>query len=484
MKAPIETLRAIQLWLTISALILAPFFFGSVDLIWVSVWTIVLSTGALFGANTPFGVAQTRIILAFFLLCFAYAAVAAVQITPHLIDRLDDPVWQRANGLLQFNASPRISNRADITPLATGRFLLLLTSVLGGFIVGTSRRNFDILILFARYSILAYSIFGLVALALTPDLLLWTAKRAYLGSFTATFVNHNTAATFVGAGAILWFCSACLSVQSLQFSSFRLLLLTPSNEHVAFKIMLRLAAGLVCFFALLLTGSRGGLICSCLGLIVAIGLMIANRLKPRFWYAVGAATLALAIVTIWLSSMGRIASHGLFDDGRWSVYGFCIEAIRLRPLLGAGAGTFADLFPSLRTPDFNSWGVWDYAHSTILEIAVEMGIPIAAMVAVAAAASVMILMRGAFKHHDLSRSSLSAITGIAVLSYLHSTIDFSLQIPGYLVVFGILLGCGLARALSEKLAPWKKRCRGSFSLSGRQSERQLGRPCISQINRE
>jgi hypothetical protein len=25
-------------------------------------------------------------------------------------------------------------------------------------------------------------------------------------------------------------------------------------------------------------------------------------------------------------------------------------------------------------------------------------------------------------------------------------IDFSLQIPGYFVVFGILLGCGLARA--------------------------------------
>jgi hypothetical protein len=38
------------------------------------------------------------------------------------------------------------------------------------------------------------------------------------------------------------------------------------------------------------------------------------------------------------------------------------------------------------------------------------------------------------------------MTGIAVLSYLHSMIDFSLQIPGYLIVFAILLGCGLARA--------------------------------------
>ena len=51
-----------------------------------------------------------------------------------------------------------------------------------------------------------------------------------------------------------------------------------------------------------------------------------------------------------------------------------------------------------------------------------------------------------------SRRALAAITGIAVLSYLHSLIDFSLQIPGYLIVFGILLGCGLARASAEAAA--------------------------------
>ena len=165
--------------------------------------------------------------------------------------------------------------------------------------------------------------------------------------------------------------------------------------------MLRLAAALTCFFALLLTGSRGGLICSCLGLIVAIGLMVARRLKPGIWYAVGSSTLALAILAVWLAGTGRIGSHGFFDDGRWSVYGLCVEAIRRRPLLGAGAGTFADMFPSLRTQNFNSWGVWDYAHSTILEIAVEMGIPIAAMVVIAAAISVIILVRGALKRQDL-----------------------------------------------------------------------------------
>jgi O-antigen ligase len=158
--------------------------------------------------------------------------------------------------------------------------------------------------------------------------------------------------------------------------------------------------------------------------------------------------VALAVVVVLLGRTGRIGSQGLFDDGRWSVYGFCLEAIRQRPILGAGVGTFADLFPSLRADDFHSWGVWEFAHSTILEIAVEMGLPLAAATIIAALASLFILARAVIKSEGRSRRSLAAITGIAVLSYLHSTIDFSLQIPGYLVLFGILLGCGLARALT------------------------------------
>jgi O-antigen ligase len=444
------TFSSIQLWTTIVVLILAPLFFGSVDLFWIAVWTILLSTSALCGVAAPMGTGQSRILFGFLALCGVYALVAIIQITPHVVDQLDDPSWQRANDLLGLDALPRISSRAEVPPLAAGHFLLFATSFISGFFIGTSRRNSDRLIWFAQYSILLYVIYGLVALIFTPNMLLWAPKLAYRGSLTATFVNHNTAATFVGAGAILWFCSAFSSLRSFRFSSIRLLLLTRANEHLAFRIIVRSGSALTCFFALLLTGSRGGLICSCLGLLVAITLMIANRQKPRFWRMVVWGGAAFAATVALLSRLGRIGSHGLFDDARWTVYGFCVEAIRQRPLLGAGIGTFEDLFPSLRADDFSSWGVWDYAHSTILEIAVEMGIPVAAMVVIAALASLFILARATVKSEGRSRRSLAAITGIAVLSYLHSTIDFSLQIPGYLVLFGILLGCGLARASATR----------------------------------
>ena len=438
---------SIQLWTTIVALILAPLFFGSVDLFWTAVWAILLSISVLCGVAVPRDTGQSRVLFGFFALCGICTLVAIVQITPHVVDQLNDPSWRQANDLLGLDSLPRISSRAEIPPLAVGHFLLFATSFISGFFIGTSRRNSDSLIWFAQYSILLYAIYGLAALILTPNMVLWAPKLAYRGSLTATFINHNTAATFIGAGAILWFCSAFSSLQqSSGFSSIRLLLLNRANEHLAFSILARSGAALTCFFALLLTGSRGGLICSCLGLLVAIVLMAANGQRPRFFHMVVWGSVALVFIVALLSRKGRIGSQGLLDDARWSVYEFCVEAIRQRPLLGAGAGTFEDLFPSLRADNFSSGGVWDYAHSTILEIAVEMGIPVTAMVVLAALASLFILARATVKSKGRSRRSLAAITGIAVLSYLHSIIDFSLQIPGYLVLFGILFGCGLARA--------------------------------------
>lgn len=444
-----QALRSIQLWITIAALSLAPLFFGSVDRSWTAVWTAVLSASTLCGVARQLNIRQRRVFYVFVGLCGAYALVAVVQIAPDFFAGLDDPIWQRAGKLLDTNLPPRISSRAEIPLLAVGHFLLVVTSFMSGFFVGISRRDTDLLTAFARYSILLYAIYGLFALAFTPNMLLWAPKFAYLGSLTASFVNHNTAATFVGTGAILWLCLSLVTLQSLRLGSLRLLLLIPSNERIAFKLVLRSGAGLTCFFALLLTGSRGGLICSCLGLFVAAGLIIYGNARANSWYILGCLGVSLVVIFSWFTQIGRIGSQGLFDDQRWSVYGYCIDAIIQRPLLGSGVGTFSDIFPSLRPPDFNKWGTWDYAHSTILEIAVEMGVPIAAMIVCAAIASLYLLVRAALISKDRP-SFFAAIAGVATLAYLHSLIDFSLQIPGFFIVFWILLGCWLAQSLAEE----------------------------------
>jgi O-antigen ligase len=442
------TFRSIQLWMTIVVSVLAPLFFGSVDLFWIVIWTIVLSLSAICGVGVSMNSGQSRIFGVFLGVCCLYALVSVIQVVPLGLNTLNDPIWNRADELLGYGVYPRVSSRAEISEAAAGHFLIFVTSFVNGFLIGISRDNSAKLIRFIQFAILIYVIYGLVALLLTPNAILWAPKLAYLGSFTATFINHNTAGTFVGAGAILWFSFAFASLQSFRFSSIRLLLLTPANEKLAFKIIARSVGAMTCFFALLLTGSRGALISSCLGLLVAILLLVANRQKAGVWPIILIAAVALTVTLALVSQMGRIGSQGLIDDDRWSVYEFCIEAIRQRPLLGTGVGTFADIFPSLRAKTFSGSGVWDHAHSTILEIAVEMGIPVAAAIVAAAVASLLILARAAVGHEGRSRGWLAAITGIAVLSYLHSLVDFSLQIPGYLILFGILIGCGLARASS------------------------------------
>jgi O-antigen ligase len=446
-QRPTSFLGSAQFWLTASVLGLAPLLFGSVDRFSIALWTILLSMSVLCGLNKPLVRRQIQILVVFLILCGAYAFVALLQIVPDFIGwRLDDPIWRRAADLLHLQVTPRISSRAEIPPVVIGHFLLFVTSFVCGFLTGTSRRNADRLLVAARYSILVYAVYGLLALALTPDMLLWAPRTAYQGSVTATFVNHNTAATYIGAGVILWFCSASVWLPSLHRTSFRYILLSPSSETLAFKALSHIAAGFTCFFALLLTGSRGGLICSCLGLLVALSLLFINRVKPGLRYTLVAVPLGLVLTGIWLSRAGRIGSDGAFDDARGLVYRLCAQAVLNHPWLGTGAGSFPDIFPSLRTDELKSWGVWEYAHSTILEIALEMGIPIAVIVILGVVASVTILIRVALKSTDREQTLPFAISGILVLSYLHSLIDFSLQVPGYFIVFAILLGCALSRA--------------------------------------
>jgi O-antigen ligase len=444
------TFRSFQLWTTVGTLTLSPFFFGSVDQLWIALWTILLSVSTLSGLTATLNVAQGRVVAIFLSVCAGYAAIAVVQVSPALLLTFSDPIWYRSGDLLGTEAVPRISGAAEISPVAIGHFLLSLTSFLSGFCVGTSRRNASTLISSAQIAILFYAVYGLISLAVAPDLLLWMPKRAYRGSLTATFVNHNTAATLMGCGVILWSCRVYFSAQSLRTSSLRLLLLSSANQEIGFRLILRASAALTCVFALLLTNSRGGLICSAVGLLVTFGLLLAHKSKHRTAFAFGFGLLATVILAVWLTKMGRIGSEGVIDEGRWFVYSALVDAVRQHPWFGIGAGTFETLFPSLRTPDFNNWGIWDYAHSTVLEIAVELGLPIATVIVIAACASITLLARRTLNSDDRTRVALAAVTGIAVLSYLHSMIDFSLQIPGFLIPFQILLGCGLAVATGDR----------------------------------
>ena len=129
MRSVASTFSSIQLWTTVVVLILAPLVFGSVDLFWVAVWTILLSISTLCGVGVPMQTGQSRIFYAFLGVCGVYGIVSIIQVVPLGLDRLNDPSWQLADELLGLGVLPRISSRAEIPPLAAGHFLLFVTSL-------------------------------------------------------------------------------------------------------------------------------------------------------------------------------------------------------------------------------------------------------------------------------------------------------------------------------------------------------------------
>lgn len=440
------TLTAAQFWISASVLSLAPLPFGSVDLFWVVFWIIPLAIAAMIGTRLEMNSSQSRIFCAFLVVCAIYAVVAAIQSLPFGFDQFGDPMWARTASVLETPAAARLSSRAEIPLVAIGHALLFALSVMNGFMIGLASDGLKRLVRVVRYVVLAYALYGLFALAISPNMILLSPKLAYVGSFTSTFVNHNTAATFVGTGAILWSCAVISALRSLRFISLRLLLVTRTDERLAFKIIGRLIGALVCYFSLILAHSRGGVIALCVGLLLAVLLLFFS--KRQWWITLGFAVIAATITAFLISRGGRLASQGFFDDARWLVYRSCLDAVWQRPLLGSGAGTFADVFPSFRSRELSNWGVWEHAHSTPLEMAVEMGLPVAVMVVVAALGALLIVVRAALRSEARTRPLLAGIAAVMALGYAHTTIDFSLQMPGYFILFCMLAGAGVAKAMS------------------------------------
>ena len=117
------------------------------------------------------------------------------------------------------------------------------------------------------------------------------------------------------------------------------------------------------------------------------------------------------------------------------------------PWFGTGQGTFAYAFPAYRSDKVSMWGVWDIAHNTLLEIASDMGVPIAALVVVAWVVIFAVLIHGMrVRRHD--RIFPIAALAVGILAVLHSLIDFTLQIPGYAIVALSLIGAGLAQSFA------------------------------------
>ncbi len=95
------------------------------------------------------------------------------------------------------------------------------------------------------------------------------------------------------------------------------------------------------------------------------------------------------------------------------------------------------------------WGVWDVAHDTVLEIATDLGLPLAAVVIVAWITVLVVLIRGVYVRRRDRMVPVAALF-VAIIALLHSLIDFSLQIPGFSIEVFALVGAGLSQSFPSR----------------------------------
>jgi O-antigen ligase len=439
--------------LLLAVVALAPLPYGSVGPVPVLAWCFLLAIALGLASLRALDGRHFLVLSGVMIVVCAYLLVLHEQVSTHPFFPFarPDPAWQAAGDVIAMPIRPSVAMVRDQPLLSIGPPLAAILSLLVGFIVCVNRDHAHRLIHAVAWSGTAYAIFGIIAFLIDPTYVLWMKKEAYTTVLTSTFINRNSAAIYFGSCAIIWLLILAdrARAQLPRGISPSLSLLAQLLRHPRRRAVVEFAAFFACLIAMFLTGSRAGVMLSLLAVVMAFGLFTLKVVplgskRMRLFLTAGCVAIILMQV-LGAGVLGRVDREGLSGEGRLQTYRSTLAMIDDHPWLGTGLGTFAWVFPAYRSDAESSWGTWDRAHSTPLEIAAEMGVPLAAVVVASWAGAFIILGFGLWNRN---RDHILVIAALAVggLAVLHSLIDFSLQIPGVAIVVFALVGAGLAQS--------------------------------------
>ena len=365
----------------------------------------------------------------------AYAFVLHEQLAARPWIASPHPLWHEAAEALGIPIAPSVSIARNQPFFALGAPLANMLAVICSFIVCIDRDRARQLILVIAWSGVAYAVYGIAAYLIDPTHILWREKVAYRDVLTSTFVNRNTAAVYFGSCAVLWLLILSQQLRRrlpsgpIHWRSVPRWLLSEMPR----PIVLSFAMLLLCLAAMLMTNSRAGIVLSLMALVFAFVGFFYRDLPRRGGIAaalvIGGLIALLLLQILGGNVSGRFDAQGLSDEGRFETYRSTLRMIADHPWFGTGLGTFVWSFPAYRSANVSMWGVWDIAHSTPLELASDLGLPLAGLIVLAWLIVLSVLIRGVRTRRRDLIVPVGALA-VAILGLTHSVIDFSLQIPG------------------------------------------------------
>ena len=450
------------LWAFIAGLAWCPFWFGSnVLLAWginavlfpglVAIYELSL---LIRGKRHSVAIRQIKAPAALFAAVVLWILIQNATWTP---DWLHHPIWQMTADALDKPVDGSISVNRELTSLA----LLRLITAASVFWIAlqlcrdASRAGF-LLWSIAAISC-AYAAYGLFAFGLTPGRILWFENKYSHGVVTSTFINPNSFAAYAGTGFVV-ICGLVLRLYRHEFTSvggsirFRI---ATFIEVTGQKGVALLGGAFVILVALLLSGSRGGIASTALGLVVLAALTFGLRKQQvaeqrEAIVVVGALLVAATFLIFGDIVAGKITREGLGDESRMAVYTIALRSIFDAPLLGYGYGTFADVFPMFRDQSVDMSGKWQMAHNTYLEVFQGLGLLFGSMLLASVVALVLRCVKGATTR-QMNETLPCVAASVAFLLGVHALVDFSLQMQAIAITFMALLGAGVAQSESSRL---------------------------------
>jgi len=448
-----------MVWIIVALIILAPLPFGAVQpwawgLMGIAVGVLLLGWCAeRLVMREPPAVAASRIwpILLFFSIAVGWAML---QTSPFMPEGWSHPLWVEAAAALG-DAPP--GGYISVNPHETGSALVRLLTHGGVFWLalqyGRDRKRAAMMLHALALSGLAYAAYGLVVEFSGANSILWFSKTSYFDNVTSTFVNRNSYATYAGLGLIVTtgllielVSKAYSNEPDMRREQLRQLLVGLTTR--GWVLMLAWA---VLATALLLTDSRGGFLSTCVGMIALFMASAASRgMRTRHAMAMAMGAFSVGVAFFVLSGdtiTGRLAGTDFENENRIAAYKLSMVAVSNSPWLGAGYGTFKEVFRMYR--DETIPGIYDKAHNTFLEYALELGIPASLSLLLAVIYAVSYCAVGIRRRRrDVIYPTIAFSAAVLVGS--HSMVDFSLQIPAVGATFSLILGIGCAQSWSSR----------------------------------
>ncbi|WP_164100401.1 O-antigen ligase family protein [Candidatus Laterigemmans baculatus] len=228
------------------------------------------------------------------------------------------------------------------------------------------------------------------------------------------------------------------------------------------------AAGLALVgLASLLSYSRGGIA------VVALSAVLSGLLMPRpagrkWMGGIPAALISAALIIAWIGvalaingggrvveRLGTLSSGSLesISSQRWMLWQAMGRAIEASPLVGYGAASHSEVYPSFL--EQGTENRYTHGESGYLPLQLENGLLGSLLLLLLVVLGIGWLRRGWRSGGVAERRILAAIAGPLAASLAHSTMDFVWYIPACLATTLVLLAC--ASSLSRLSAEGERR---------------------------